>query len=486
MENVQSPATEPEPVQPDAPATEPEPATFTCGGCSEEIPEHESCDHCYYCDSCDEMHDPDNTPYCSSCEDRYRRAVRYGWRLPRYQFRCEDSCEDCWYCEGCSERHDSDNYHSCNNCDSCTENHNCYYCDSCGEYRDPEDMCGDSDCDQCHDHCECSANDEDEDTGHGGQNPAFLHNEIKFWIGKPTATMPSRRTVAAEIEVARGGRGAYAPINAWNGKIVRDGSVTGGYEINTSPATGDKWESQITEICDALNRDNAAINTNCGLHIHVGAHDFGYMDHIRLLWAWQTIEHAVFACLPDSRQENQYCMKRASQIARTLGAPRELRGASVRRALVAAIRDGGDVPHSYQFNTEKEYQKAHKRYVAALSSGKPWISKVTLENFRPFAVKGKRQIPRSPGGTRYYALNLQALFEHGTVEFRCHAGTTDPQKIRNWGQLCASLVDFAKRANIAKLRDFCAMDSFDAMLSLVPTEDQKAYWRARLDRFDRY
>lgn len=47
-------------------------------------------------------------------------------------------------------------------------------------------------------------------------------------------------------------------------------------------------------------------------------------------------------------------------------------------------------------------------------------------------------------GYRYFKLNCQSFFRHGTIEFRHHAGTTDAEKIKNWVLFTACVIEKAR------------------------------------------
>jgi hypothetical protein len=48
------------------------------------------------------------------------------------------------------------------------------------------------------------------------------------------------------------------------------------------------------------------------------------------------------------------------------------------------------------------------------------------------------------GGSRYYKVNCQSFYRHGTVEFRQHSGTVDADKIKNWVLFTALVVEKAR------------------------------------------
>ena len=61
--------------------------------------------------------------------------------------------------------------------------------------------------------------------------------------------------------------------------------------------------------------------------------------------------------------------------------------------------------------------------------------------------------------SRYFKLNSQSYWRHGTVEFRQHSGTIEYDKIKNWLLFCARFVDFSKRERLDRGGE-CALEKF--------------------------
>lgn len=74
----------------------------------------------------------------------------------------------------------------------------------------------------------------------------------------------------------------------------------------------------------------------------------------------------------------------------------------------------------------------------------PWLYAIVSESRRS-GNEGrqfcKRNGPHPPDGDRYYALNVESVRHHNTLEVRLHHGTTDPTKIINWVFLLTRIVD---------------------------------------------
>jgi hypothetical protein len=127
------------------------------------------------------------------------------------------------------------------------------------------------------------------------------------------------------------------------------------------------------------------------------------------------------------------------------------------------------------------------RYVRAARRGEIFISAdpKRLRDVKP--VKGKRTRHKAYGGIaegrRYYALNLQSWWKHGTIEIRLHGGTTEFDKITAWGALWARIMDFSKKASLDEVIALTKRnDSWAVLMELAPSE-WRAFLTARRDKF---
>lgn len=211
------------------------------------------------------------------------------------------------------------------------------------------------------------------------------------------------RTFGVELEIVHGNkrqlrdairrRGVACEIEGYNHatrtnwKIVSDASVIGGYELVSPVLKGDRGLAEVKAVCQALEEVNAIVNKSCGFHAHFGTQDCKKDISVwRNLFAnYATLESDIDAFMPPSRRNNRYC-------------------ASMK---VSNWREKVDSAHNLE------------------------------------------QLARSiTGGSRYFKLNVQSYWRHGTVEFRQHSGTVEFGKIRNWLLFCARLVDFSKRERL--------------------------------------
>lgn len=215
--------------------------------------------------------------------------------------------------------------------------------------------------------------------------------ELEFVV---LATL-SKATVARKLSELTGlpvkdsFRGARTP-NAW--KVVQDASLYApsgyaGLEV-VSPVLENLNDGQIDKICRALSQIGATVNRSCGTHVHIGAGRLalGAMKRLAILYAES--EDLLDALLPPSRRGN------TNQFCRSVKANMRLQG----------VLDAQRV-----------------------------------------ADLAQAVLPNHGSEPRYTKLNFTAYWRHGTVEFRQHSGTIDPEKIKNWALLCNHLVTTARR-----------------------------------------
>lgn len=179
----------------------------------------------------------------------------------------------------------------------------------------------------------------------------------------------------------------YNHITRRHWKIVTDASVHGGYELVSPVLKGAEGLNEVKLVCEALEEVGAIINKTCGFHAHFGTDDF--KDTIKV-WRnlyinYATLESDIDAFMPPSRRNNIYC--------KTL-----------------------------KVNNWKEKMQSAKTLV-------------DLER----VITGRN---------RYFKLNSQSYWRHGTVEFRQHSGTVEFDKIKNWLMFCARLIDLSKKEKL--------------------------------------
>lgn len=199
-------------------------------------------------------------------------------------------------------------------------------------------------------------------------------------------------------------RGVLCEIEGYNHstrrhwKIVSDASVNGGYELVSPVLKDQRGLDEVKAVSEALAEVGAMINKSCGFHSHFGTDDFKDSISVwrNLYINYATLEEDIDAFMPPSRRHNRYCSS-------------------------LKVRNWREKMDSAQ-------------------------TLVDLER----AVTNR---------SRYFKLNSQSYWRHGTVEFRQHSGTIEYDKIKNWLLFCARFVDFSKRERLDRGGE-CALEKF--------------------------
>lgn len=242
--------------------------------------------------------------------------------------------------------------------------------------------------------------------------PPYVENDLVFHEADTFEYNPFDRYCAAEIEVAnmddQGNNRLIKVANDWSASIVRDGSLPStGFEINTAPATGDSFTTQINALCDTMKANKALVENSCGLHVHIDARDFSAADIAKYAALWRKIENTMFSLVPTYRN---------SHYSKVLGNRLEM------PLLMLNARNSTS-------------RLADKVYASGAGT--------RLEDYRH----------RSKPCERYYAVNLHSWFHRGTVEIRMHHGTIDAKKILNWSILNMSILESSRNLTASELNN---------------------------------
>ncbi len=196
-----------------------------------------------------------------------------------------------------------------------------------------------------------------------------------------------------------------------NGQATQDGrELMVGVELTTPILKGVDGEKYLKGLCRALNyKDNARVDSTCGLHLHIDATDLmqnSYEGLQRLLVFHWLYEPVIMSFLPANRRANTYCQS---------------------------------LKNDYHY--KKILEAKDLRTVKAL-----WYKDRAHLN---------RYDKKHP---RYHGINVHSLFEANNVEIRYHSGTTNARKIIYWASLHTRIIDYClnqwkKPCNIHKIVD---------------------------------
>jgi hypothetical protein len=252
---------------------------------------------------------------------------------------------------------------------------------------------------------------------------------------------PSNRFLSIEIEVAGckvKGKQVNNAVEKWHHAVVRDGSLpSAGFEINTAPASGDKFVASIKEMCAALEEQKAFVTDACGAHCHIDCRDMKFGDLRKLMLLHGRTEQALYAIIAPNRARSQYCTPSTDWI---------------KRALMGRIEKGNN-------GFKKE------------------LFRKLYNNEKP--KEGRKS---KGAGHRYASMNIQSWMFRGTVENRMHHGSVEAEHLINWGILMAAMCDFAMQHSE---RDLVYMKegALDLLLRVSPTEANREWIKSRVKHF---
>ena len=235
--------------------------------------------------------------------------------------------------------------------------------------------------------------------GHGHTSPF----RIDFWEDKDLEVSErviagTNRFVSAEIEIStvqNYKQPYWTDIASVCSDIKGDGSVNDeGLEVCTMPAKGLAFLKIMRVLDKNFEKTKAFADKSCGIHVHVDVQNYEALDFFKLGTLWARIYPEVQKLIPGFRSHSGFC----------------------------------DWPTSISI--------LEKKFI--------------LNSSKLDCVNRVHATLSSHG--RYTALNFLSYEKHGTVEFRCHEGTTNTKLIQNWAILCSTIVDFAKNNTLTTIR----------------------------------
>lgn len=247
----------------------------------------------------------------------------------------------------------------------------------------------------------------------------------------------------------------------WKHSVVPDGTVPQGGEICTAPASGDKFLAVIETLQRMHTRIGSGTGVRCGMHVHVDARDYTYMDLINFLHLYYLVEPALFAILPPWRRINRF--------------------ATPCRTMLLDISRNGDKLVDVLKNVEiNEYLPPKER--SSAMKRKPSISMRIAEKLygTTTLMKPKQQHKNHDNQhIRYMAVNLHSWVYRRTIEFRHWPGSTNLQEMQLWPQICGALLEYAKRTPLAIIKQL-PKEPVQALLAVL---EQKSWISKGLDSF---
>jgi hypothetical protein len=292
--------------------------TVECAWCSDRIPTDEAnevndrnyCDSCYdnhvhRCCDCDDefdeddIHTVDGNYYCEDCYyDNVHECAQCGREAHEDTMQSDERTRE-RYCEDCADRYlvDCDHcgctvheYNTYSDSSTCVCNrcyHNHYYtCCSCDEiiYHDNAIMSGgNAYCESCYD----EINDEDSDDSDSSVIESYGYKPSPRFH-RVSGIDDGGLFLGVEIEMDGGGENSHNaqqllsimnPTWRENIYIKHDGSLNGGFEVVSHPATLEyhmgymKWQDMLQKAVQLGYRSHQVLT--CGLHVHMSKDFFG-------------------------------------------------------------------------------------------------------------------------------------------------------------------------------------------------------------------
>jgi hypothetical protein len=191
--------------------------------------------------------------------------------------------------------------------------------------------------------------------------------------------------------VVVGGDGRGWDPNRWT--VKGDGSLSSsdwndGVEVVSPPI---RELGQVEKVCSVLSDLECGVNRTCGLHVHFNARDMTFDTIKRVVMAYACFEPAIDTFMPESRRRN------------------------------------------------------NNSYAQSMASCSPDGYPGLVRSFNRTGCNNVRNLASIWSDSRYWKVNLQAYFRHGTIEFRHHSGTINAKKITRWIEVLDLLILFAER-----------------------------------------
>ena len=132
-----------------------------------------------------------------------------------------------------------------------------------------------------------------------------------------TIERPKLNSVLSEnkVVISNGGNGDYSGWQIKNdGSITPSGKYINSIEIASPPMLINKYQ-ELIRVINIVSK-YGAVNSSCGLHVHVAAPDLATLvfgNYASQEWQlyvssiWQAIEKLLFTYVPPSRRNNHYC-----------------------------------------------------------------------------------------------------------------------------------------------------------------------------------
>lgn len=212
--------------------------------------------------------------------------------------------------------------------------------------------------------------------------PAFTFGtELECYLPNGVSHIEAARRITAAGVSCSAQNYNHNTATSW--KIVTDGSLGDyqrGAEIVSPILRGEAGLAQLHTVCTVLTDMGAEIKRTCGFHVHVGIRNEDAQTVANIYALYGHYEPVIDTFMPRSRR----------------------------------------------------------------AQGSGYCKAVRNLAQRASVAQDVNEIARIMGRDRYFTVNIESYFRYGTIEFRQHSGTVDPQKATSWVRVLLGLVQAAK------------------------------------------
>jgi hypothetical protein len=374
---------------------------------------------------------------CDSCGTPYEKSKLTDLRGCHKKV-CEDCFGDVQTCTDCGDQTLSNNYRYC----SYTGDyycHDCYIktrrrCDGCGSlyHRDDDELTYHEGrdryyCEDCYPHDSEQYLNEHDIPFQTVKSETFKKNKNKEFCG-------------VEIEANNNNLNEkqfkYEELLKWGFSQTSDGSLDEetGVEFYSNAYNGDLLFNKITDFCKELKKRNYTVNSDCGLHIHIGINKRN-TNLKKIYFFYKKYEPLFYSMVSPSRTNNTNCYRICSV---------------------------------FNFTDNQLLKTKNNTDIKKLFYETKSLKQIQHETKQKY------------NGKRYCWINFHSIFLRGTFEIRVHNGTIDHFKIINWFKINLEVLNFLKNLSIDSIRHL--PDSEEFFLSIF-SDDIKKYVLNRWKRF---
>lgn len=293
-------------------------------------------------------------------------------------------------------------------------------------------------------------------------------NFNNYMQNKPTiynAMLGKKYTYGIEIETSSGliperfdSELFYNSVH--DGSLRDEDGQTYGGEYVTDVLYSDLGLLQVKKLCNELSK-RCQINHRCGVHAHIGGVTFNKENIVLMYNLYQRLEREIFAMLPKSRRNNEFCRKLKAldfNINNLKGSERAYYIDFYYNNIINLLSQTDYC--NDEINKKKDHPKGFKCGYDHSSYRYCWV------NFIPSVFNTRRN----------------GIY---TIEFRPHSATTSYNKIKNWLFICIALVDIVENHKRELYENF-NMSLFQLIKTVFPKDHIKIndYINKRINKFN--